>query len=83
VAAPDPPPADWNAARISGGATLTYPPGWRPLRTDPGTATVGLLQGDDLVGYLNATPLQGTETLANWAASGLITTATKGIAMWI
>ena len=65
---PTPPPADWNAARISGGATLTYPPGWRPLRTDPGTATVGLLQGDDLVGYLNATPLQGTETLANWGS---------------
>jgi hypothetical protein len=66
---PAPPPADWNVARISGGATLSYPPGWRPLKTDPGTATAGLLRGgDDLVGYLNATPRQGQETLANWGS---------------
>jgi hypothetical protein len=63
------PPADWNVARITGGATLSYPPGWRPLKTDPGTATAGLLRGEDeLVGYLNATPRQGTETLANWSS---------------
>jgi hypothetical protein len=64
---PAPAPADWNVTRISGGATLSYPPGWRPLKTDPGTATAGLLQGgDELVGYLNATPRQGEETLGNW-----------------
>jgi hypothetical protein len=68
---PAPAPADWKVARISGGATLSYPPGWRPLKTDPGTATAGLLRGgdeDDLVGYLNATPRQGEETLENWAS---------------
>jgi hypothetical protein len=68
---PAPAPADWNVARISGGATLSYPPGWKPLKTDPGTATAGLLPGgdeDDIVGYLNATPRQGEETLENWAS---------------
>ena len=63
------PPADWTVARISGGSTLSYPPGWRPLKTDPGTATAGLLRrGEGLVGYLNATPHQGSETLENWAS---------------
>jgi hypothetical protein len=66
---PTAPPADWKAARITGGATLSYPPGWQRLKTDPGTATVGLLRGqDELVGYLNATPRQGSETLSNWSA---------------
>jgi hypothetical protein len=68
---PAPAPADWNVTRISGGATLSYPPGWKSLKTDPGTATAGLLRGgdeDDLVGYLNATPRQGEETLENWAS---------------
>jgi hypothetical protein len=51
------------------GATLSYPPGWRPLKTDPGTATAGLLRGgDEIVGYLNATPRQGQETLENWGS---------------
>jgi hypothetical protein len=63
------PPADWNVARIRGGATLSYPPGWRPLKTDPGTATAALLRGGDrIVGYLNATPRQGPETLENWGS---------------
>jgi hypothetical protein len=68
---PAPAPADWNVTRISGGATLSYPPGWKSLKTDPGTATAGLLRGgdeDDIVGYLNATPRQGEETLENWAS---------------
>jgi hypothetical protein len=66
---PGPPPADWHVARIRGGATLSYPSGWRPLRTDPGTATAGLvLGGDRILGYLNATPRQGPETLENWSS---------------
>ena len=66
---PVPPPADWNVARISGGATFSYPPGWRPLKTDPGTATAALLRGGEgIVGYLNATPRQGPETLENWSS---------------
>jgi hypothetical protein len=65
---PVPAPADWSVARIRDGATLSYPPGWRPLKTDPGTATAALLRsGDGIVGYLNATPRQGPETLENWA----------------
>ena len=66
---PVPAPADWNVARIRGGATLSYPPRWRPLKTDPGTATAGLvLGGDEILGYLNATPRQGPETLENWSS---------------
>jgi hypothetical protein len=65
---PAPPPAGWKAARIPGGSTLAYPPGWRPIKTDPGTASVALLGGGDRIdGYLNATPQQGSETLANWS----------------
>src|SRR6478736_3922324 len=66
---PGPPPADWSTARIQNGATLPYPPRWRPIKTDPGTATVALLGAREaLVGYLNATPKQGPETLANWTS---------------
>ena len=67
---PAPPPAGWSVATTASGAMLSYPPGWRPIRTDPGTATVALLDGgvhDRIAGYLNATPKQGTETLANWS----------------
>lgn len=46
---------------------LAYPPGWTPITTDPGTASVALLGGGERIrGYLNATPRQGAETLADW-----------------
>jgi hypothetical protein len=47
---------------------LAYPPGWKPIKTDPGTASVALLgnRGERIDGYLNATPKQGNETLADW-----------------
>jgi hypothetical protein len=65
---PAPPPSGWRVARISAGSTLAYPPGWRAIKTDPGTASVALLGGGERVdGYLNATPKQGSETLANWS----------------
>ena len=65
---PAPPPAGWKVARIRRGSTLAYPPGWRPIETDAGTATVALLgAGERIDGYLNATPKQGSETLANWS----------------
>ena len=64
---PAAPPAGWHVARIADGATLPYPPGWRPIRTDPGTASVALLRHGRIEGYLNATPRQGAETLANWS----------------
>jgi hypothetical protein len=64
---PAAPPTGWNVARSRGGA-LAYPPRWRPVKTDPGTASVALLgTGGRIDGYLNATPVQGPETLANWA----------------
>ena len=64
---PASPPAGWKVARSSGGV-LAYPPGWRPVETDPGTASVALLgRGGRIKGYLNATPKQGAETLANWS----------------
>src|SRR3954452_16401731 len=63
-----PPPAAWKVARIPGGSTLAYPPGWRPIKTDPGTASVALLgAGGRFDGFLNATPKGGTETAANWS----------------
>jgi hypothetical protein len=65
---PAPPPTGWKVARIRGGASLAYPPGWRPLKTDAGTASLALLGGGGRIdAYLNATPKQGAETLANWS----------------
>jgi hypothetical protein len=64
---PASPPSGWNVARTPAGATLAYPPGWSSLKTDPGTASVALLDdGGRIDGYLNATPRQGNETLADW-----------------
>ena len=65
---PAPPPTGWSVARIAGGATLAYPPGWRPIKTDRDTASAALLGGDGRIdAYLNATPRQGAETPANWS----------------
>ena len=65
---PQPPPPGWKLARLpSGAATVAYPRTWRPIRTDPGTASVALLgHAGSIRGYLNVTPREGTETLANW-----------------
>jgi hypothetical protein len=50
------------------GAALPYPPGWRRIRSDPGTATAAAFGNDGrYIGYLNLTPRQGGETLSNWA----------------
>ena len=62
------PPAGWHVTRIHGDAALAYPPRWTSIKTDVGTASVALLgRGEQIDGYLNATPKQGTETLANWS----------------
>jgi hypothetical protein len=63
-------PDGWKLARLpSGKATFAYPRTWRPIRTDRGTASVALLgPGRTIRGYLNLTPRQGAETLANWAS---------------
>src|SRR3954447_1339227 len=65
---PSAPPAGWKVARTAGGATFAYPAGWRPIKTDPGTASVALLGSRGRIDrFLNATPRQGAETLANWS----------------
>ena len=64
---PAPAPAGWKVARTARGGALAYPPGWKPIKTDPGTASVALLgRSGRIDGFLNATPKQGRETLANW-----------------
>ena len=74
---PAAPPAGWHVARIADGATLPFPPGWRPIRTDPGTASVALLRHGRIEGYLNATPRQGRRRSRTGAASARSTTAAK------
>jgi hypothetical protein len=64
AAAPD----GWTVARTPGGSTFAYPPGWRPIKTDPGTASVALLRRGRIAAYLNATPRQGGETLSDWSS---------------
>ncbi len=65
---PRPAPRGWKLARLpSGAATFAYPRTWRAIRTDRGTASVALLgHRGGIRGYLNLTPRQGSETLANW-----------------
>ena len=65
---PGTPPAAWHLARIPDGAELAYPPGWTAIKTDPGTASVAVRgAGGEIDGYLNVTPKQGAETLADWS----------------
>ncbi len=46
---------------------MSYPPAWRPIRGDTGTASAALLGASQAyVGYLNLTPRQGAETLSDW-----------------
>jgi hypothetical protein len=63
-------PADWKVGTLpSRTADLAYPPGWRPIRTDPGTFSAALMGAHDRIrGYLNATPRSGAETLGNWSS---------------
>jgi hypothetical protein len=62
-------PAGWSTIAVPGGARLVYPPGWRSQRGDPGTATAALRDPrGGYLGYLNLTPRQGGETLADFAA---------------
>jgi len=48
---------------------MVYPPGWRALAGDRGTATAALLDTHgQYLGYLNLTPRQGQEAQASWAS---------------
>ena len=65
---PEPAPLGWKVAKTPSGATFAYPPGWRQIETDPGTASAAPAgPNGSLVGYLNATPQSGGESLANWS----------------
>jgi hypothetical protein len=66
---PQSPPASWSIARLPSGAVLAYPRNWRRQHSDPGTATAALVGPTGrYLGYLNLTPRQGAETLADWAS---------------
>jgi hypothetical protein len=66
---PAAPPAAWPLMAIPSGAAIAYPPGWRRLRGDSGTATAALIDAHGrFLGYLNLTPRQGAEQTASWAA---------------
>jgi hypothetical protein len=72
-------PAGWAVVRISSGATLPYPPGWRQVHGDIGTATVALQdRRDRFLAYLNLTPRQGHETAADWASFRVAHNADEG-----
>jgi hypothetical protein len=64
---PEAAPAGGHVAITPSGASFSYPRGWAPIRTDPGTASAAPAGPRGAFrGYLNATPLSGRETLANW-----------------
>jgi hypothetical protein len=65
---PAAPPGSWSVTHLPGSpAVLAYPPGWRLTHSDPGTRSAALLSPTGTyIGYLNATPKSGEETLANW-----------------
>jgi hypothetical protein len=67
---PAPPPAGWQRTTTpTSQATLSYPPGWTAIPGDKGTVTRSLRTPSGVyLGYLNATPQQGTEQLHGWAA---------------
>jgi hypothetical protein len=58
---------------------MFYPPRWRRIAGDRGTATVVLLdRRHAFAGYLNLTPRQGRETLADWSAFRVAHNADEG-----
>ena len=61
-------PATWALAQLPhGGLALAYPPSWRRASADPRAVSAALKSRNGrFIGYLNATPQQGNETLANW-----------------
>jgi hypothetical protein len=65
---PAAPPGSWSVTRLPGStATLAYPSGWRLTHSDPGTRSAALFSPSGAyLGYLNATPKSGGETLSNW-----------------
>jgi hypothetical protein len=76
---PAPVPLGWKVASTPSGATFAYPPGWRRIETDPGTASAAPAgPHGSFIGYLNATPRSGAETLANWSRFRVAHVAEEG-----
>ena len=67
---PAPPPSSWDISKLPNGeARLAFPASWRSIVSDPGTRTAAIRSsGGHIVGYLNATPRQGDESLAGWSS---------------
>jgi hypothetical protein len=63
-------PASWPRLTLPGGtAVLSYPPSLRQIHGDTDAVSAASLgPGGAIQLYLNATPRQGTESLAHWAA---------------
>jgi hypothetical protein len=63
-------PASWRHRTLPNGtAVLSYPPGLRPVASDRDAVSVARLSRSGAFQlYLNATPRQGSEQPANWAA---------------
>jgi hypothetical protein len=58
---------------------MYYPPGWRLISGDKGTATAALSNSNGHIsGYLNVTPRQGAERPATWARFRLHHNAEEG-----
>ena len=68
--APAAAPAGWMHAELPNGtAALSYPPSLRPLAGDKDAVSAAQRgPGGTFQLFLNATPRQGTETAAHWAA---------------
>src|SRR5436190_13833271 len=76
---PESVPLGWKVAKTPSGATFAYPPGWRQIETDPGTASAAPAgPHGSFIGYLNATPQSGSETLANWSRFRVAHVADEG-----
>jgi hypothetical protein len=61
-------PAGWSTVRTASGASLPYPPGFKPISGDPGSASAALFNSDGTIrAYLNATPADSKEQPATWA----------------
>jgi hypothetical protein len=63
-------PGSWHISTLPNGkAQLGFPVSWRSIVSDPGTRTAAIRSsGGHIVGYLNATPRQGDESLAGWSS---------------
>lgn len=76
---PAPVPSGWQMGVTRSGARLAYPANWRAIQTDRGTVSAAPARpGGSFAGYLNATPLGGDETLANWSRFRVTHVAEEG-----